>query len=331
MKWIRETLEMRWQLLVQLGREASAPGGESPQGKRQNRFETEAVWSTNYSAIKSQSDVQIEGYPYDPATTPHPSWTVYDDPQGGTVGFSRGIDAGGSVTDLSVGSLLLVQENGPYPTFGSLKYAGNLDLRNGAIYLSDGKTAFRIKPGMEPEKLVTKPMYNRHYPVIGTENTRRANSFWSFLIGHPLYPQVVGDSHSTLAMFLDTALGVIDFTVNANLPGIMGGGNRGDDLGAAAVFFRAMGAYAVQVQAWGNRIAVVGSLDNAPYSFDGQTQVVLAPTEAIANHYLARINRSLLSPVGDHGQCVADVLAVLYNTSVPDERWRLPVVDDGTK
>ncbi len=327
MKWIYSALMERFVLLHGLGSDASAPGGTSSEGKRQNRFETEAVQLLN-ATFPKEVGRQTEGYSFEGPSDAQ--WIVYDDPQGGTVGFTRGLDVGGSVSNLAVGSLLMVQENVPDPTFKSVRYAGMLDLRDGTMYISDGERALHAKAGGQTVKLVTRPMYNRHYPIIGTENTRRANGFWHFLIGHGLYPQVVGDSHSTFCgPFLGAALGEVDFTIAANPPGITDCGTRGDDLGAAAVFFRAMGAYAVQVEARDNQMVVVGPLDDAPYSFDGLTSVVLAPTEKIAQHYLGRINRALARPA--FGTTVASVLAELYNESVPNERWQLPIVDDGSK
>ena len=64
-------------------------------------------------------------------------------------------------------------------------------------------------------------------------------------------------------------LGYCDALLNCNIPGITGAGSRGHELGAIAVFARALGAYAVATGVEGGQITLTGALDDAPYTVIG--------------------------------------------------------------
>lgn len=167
-------------------------------------------------------------------------------------------------------------------------------------------------------------------PAVGWEIARRANSFLRFLIPYGVYPEMVADSHSSASVMLWALQGYIDAWFNFNLPGINGAGQRGHELGAIAVFARAMGACALQTKVDGNQVVVAGNLDDAPYTFDDQTSVILGPDRRIVEHYLGLINAGLSRDItlGGTKMKLGEVLAELYR-QYPNERWGLPLVKEG--
>ncbi len=323
--WLRTKLRDLRDMRVEMGRRATEPGKMSDLEKRQTLFESEAV-----EFLKSglEPDMILEAEGYNPVGPRDAKWIVGVDPTDGTAGDAR--SAGAMVINhLPVSAVMSLRKNIPNPTFASVVCAGMIDLSNnvGEIFLADDKLAYI--PGqfsvMEPIS-----QYNIHAPAVATEIARRANSFLRFLIPYGIYPETISDSHSSAMVMLWVLRGYIDLYWNSNLPGISGAGQRGYELGAMSVFARAMGACALQTKVEDNQVVVAGPLDDAPYTFDGQTPVILGPNRKIVDHYLGLINGSLKREINfgtGYPKCVAHVLSELYH-QCPNERWSLPLIPE---
>ena len=154
-------------------------------------------------------------------------------------------------------------------------------------------------------------------PKVACE-MRRASSFIRFLLPFEVYPEFVSDSHSSASVMLWALRGYNDSWFNFNLPGLTGAGQRGHELGAMAVFARAMGAAAFWVKVETDQLTL-HSLDEAPYIFDGQTSVVMGPDEKIVRYYVNLINSGLRKEIvieSPHGRVILPLhrlLVQLYN------------------
>lgn len=331
MWWTQHVLHDVLALRRNLGADAVREVERTPLGKRQSLFEKEVVQSV-LAGLPSGAVLHAEGY--DIIGPDDSEWTVGLDPVDGTAGDARFGGVGCLASGLPVSSVLAIRRTSPHPTFGSMKYAGILNLRDGQIFWASSDAAFEARDG-KTRRLARSAQHNRHAPAIACEIARRANAFLRFLIPYgPLYPEIYSDSNSSAIAMLWALTGYCDLWWNANLPGIAGAGQRGHELGAIAVFARALGAYAVTTAARNGQVVVEGPLDGAPYTFDGQTSVILGVDEKIVSHYLGLVNASLAKQVtvwSKGGQrittSVGSLIAQLYDW-YPDERWSLPLVHD---
>ena len=344
--WVREALCALRETRIINGKRGVSPGDESDLGKRQTVFENSAVRIIR-ELLPPNTALEAEGYQIVNPATGDIRWIVEFDPTDGTAGDvrSRGVNCFGSDNGLPVSCVLSVRENVPNPTFASVKHSGILSLHDWHIFWASDDGAF-LETGTINNRsglrLVGIPQYNLHAPAIACEVTRRANAFLRFLVPYGVYPEVFADSHSSAVIMLWSLLGYCDLYWNANLPNVAGAGQRGHELGAIAVFARAMKSYAVQTAIEGNQIVFAGDLDNAPYTFDGQTSVILGVDEHIVHHYLDLVNSGLASKVKfkvpgqtlklnfpKGGQeitlTVGDVIAELYR-QYPNRQWSLPLV-----
>lgn len=337
MKLIEIMLMNLGSLRRDLGQCATIQGEESDLGKRQTLFENLAV-----ATIKKlcPGDVRIEAEGSNPIGPDDAKWILGVDPTDGTAGDVRSHGAG-VVNGLPVTAVLAVRENVPNPTFSSVKCAGILDLRYGDISVASERTNFGggFYPLLSSNQyhkinfIKQKLQYNDHAPAIATEIARRANSFLRFLIPYGLYPEVFADSNSSAMVMLWALQGYCDAWLNFNLPGITGAGQRGHELGAISVFARSMSACAVQTKVENDQVVVVGPLNDAPYTFDGQTEVILGVDRKVVDHYLNLINVGLRKTIYFSGISgapslslpVTEVLAELYR-QYPDEQWSLPLI-----
>jgi len=318
---LRNLRDMRMRMTDPAG-----PGEKSDKGKRQTVFEYEAVMMIR-KELPAGMGLDAEGYEY--FGPEDAEFILALDPTDGTAGDARSLGAGVK-NGLPVTAVMVIRENVPNSTFASVKYAGVLDLRHGEIFTAGSDGAWRGDQNLG-ESLKAVSQYNVHAPAVTTEIARRANSFFRFLIPYGLYPEVFADSNSSALVMLWALQGYCDLWWNSNLPGISGAGQRGHELGAMAVFARAMGACALQTRIEGNQVVIAGSLDDAPYTFDGQTSVILGPDRKVVDHYLGLVNASLsrkvsFGPIGGE-LCLAEVLAEL-NRQCPNERWGLPLVKE---
>ena len=315
----------------ELGEAATSPGPASDLGKRQTVFEHEAVMFVRERMDRFPQTVRLEAEGYNPVGPEDAEWIIGFDPTDGTAGDARQGGAGIS-SGLPVSCVIAVRRNIPNPTFASVEYAGVLDLHNGDIFVAgpDGaERLFHTNTEVKVERMSCHPQYNVHAPAVGWEIARRANAFLRFLIPYGIYPEMVADSHSSASVMLWALRGYIDVWLNFNLPDIEGAGQRGHELGAIAVFARAMGACAVQTKVEGNQVVIAGLLDDAPYLFDGQTSVILGPDRRIVDHYLGLINDSLLRDVilGSTAMKLGEVLVELYRQH-PSQRFGLPLIPE---
>ncbi|MDP3696696.1 MAG: hypothetical protein Q8R55_01535 [Candidatus Taylorbacteria bacterium] len=306
-----------------LGERATSPGPASDLGKRQTLFEHEAVMFVRERMDRFPQTVRLEAEGYNPVGPEDAEWIIGFDPTDGTAGDARQ-GGTGIYNGLPVSCVLAVRRNVPNPTFASVEYAGILDLHHGDIFVAEpANTEVKV------ERMSCRPQYNIHAPAVGWEIARRANAFLRFLIPYGVYPEMVADSHSSASVMLWALQGYIDAWLNFNLPGIEGAGQRGHELGAIAVFARAMGACAVQTKVEGNQVVIAGNLDDAPYTFDGQTSVILGPDRKIVDHYLGLINAGLLRDIilGATTMKLGEVLVELYR-QYPSGRFSLPLISD---
>lgn len=327
-EWVSETLRILNNVRERLGKKATDSGTASDLGKRQTRFEDEAVVLVKKVLPTRSVSVRLEAEGYNPVGPENAEWVIGLDPTDGTAGDARRGGAGIS-SSLPVSCVLAVRRNIPNPTFASVEYAGILDLHGGDTFYAGPDGAEKLS-GLTANYLTCRAQYNIHMPAVGWEIARRANSFLRFLIPYGVYPEMVADSHSSASVMLWALQGYIDAWFNFNLPGINGAGQRGHELGAIAVFARAMGACALQTKVDGNQVVVAGNLDDAPYTFDDQTSVILGPDRRIVEHYLGLINAGLSRDItlGGTKMKLGEVLAELYR-QYPNERWGLPLVKEG--
>lgn len=314
-----------------LGARATSQGTASDLGKRQTVFEHEAVMFVRERMERFPQRVRLEAEGYNPVGSEDAEWILGLDPTDGTAGDAR---MGGSevFSGLPVSCVLAVRRNVPNPTFASVEYAGILDLHNDdtfSVGLDSAEKLFHANGHVDVKRMSCHPQYNVHAPAVGWEIARRASSFLRFMIPYGVYPEMVADSHSSASVMLWALQGYIDAWLNFNLPGITGAGQRGHELGAIAVFARAMGACALQIKVEGNQVVIAGPLDDAPYTFDEQTSVALGPDRRIVEHYLGLINDGLSREItlGGAKMSVGEVLVELYN-QYPSERFRLPLIPD---
>ncbi len=301
-------------------------------GKRQSRFEHDVhrLLVTVAGDFPTVLRVEVEGYKhFGPADAP---WVLCVDPVDGTAGDARLNGIGGLSTGLPVSTVVAIRRNVQNPTFADVHYAGILELGIGRIFVAGPEGAFYgSERGLQP--LVRRPQYNVHSPAIATEIARRSNAFLRFLVPYGVYPEQFADSHSSAIVMLWSLLGYCDMYWNAELPGIKGSGQRGHELGAVAVFARALGACAFTTVTYELQVIIAMPLDYAPYTFDGQTSVVMGVDEAIVKHYLGLVNASLRryvtlrdgigSPIEE---CSVGKMLALLHQAVPNERWDLPLI-----
>lgn len=295
-------------------------------GKRQNRFERDVVEMTfrRFPHLNVQAESIL------------PSWGERELKEGefvlcldqvdGTAGDVR--TTGAKVqTGLPISSVVALREHRKNPTFASVIRAGLLDLRDDTIYLAGPEGADVIdKRGVR--HLKRTPQYNRHVPMVAIENARRANAFHSFLIPYGVYG-VVSDQYSSATNMLWSLMGCHDVWLNFNPPGLTGAGQRGHELSAMAVFARQLRACAYEIGAEGDQMTLLRPLDEATYTFDGQTSVIMGVDEGIVRHYLDLINTSLrkIVKIGGIEVSVLQVLQALM-TTLPGERYNFPLVPD---
>lgn len=315
-----------------LGAKATSPGPASDLGKRQTVFEHEAVMFVRERMDRFPQTVKLEAEGYNPVGPEDAEWIFGFDPTDGTAGDARMGDSEVS-SGLPVSCVFAVRRNVPNPTFASVEYAGILDLHHGDTFSAwpgGAEKLFHADGNLiKVESMSCRPQYNVHAPAVGWEIARRANSFLRFLIPYGVYPEMVADSHSSASVMLWALQGYIDAWLNFNLPGITGAGQRGHELGAIAVFARAMGACAVQTGVEGNQVIIAGPLDDALYTFDGQTSVVLGPDRRIVEHYIGLVNAGLSREItlGSATMKLGGVLAEL-NRQYSSERFSLPLIPD---
>lgn len=330
-EWIHGLIGGLRMLRCDLGERAALPGPESDLGKRQTVFEHRAVMFVRNCIDGFHRSVRLEAEGYNPVGPEDAEWIVGFDPTDGTAGDARMGDSK-VPSGLPVSCVFAVRRNVKNPTFASVEYAGILDLHyqnTFSAWPGGAERYYHVNHGVKVERMSCRSQYNVHAPAVGWEIARRANSFLRFLIPYGIYPEMVADSHSSASVMLWALQGYIDAWLNFNLPGISGAGQRGHELGAIAVFARAMGACALQTKVEGNQVIVAGPLDDAPYTFDDQTSVILGVDRKIVDHYLRLINDGLAIKLKLGGQTfeVGEVLAELYR-QYPNQRFGLPLVKE---
>lgn len=329
---MRQWLENR---LLALGRlrsifadQATLSGGLTDLNKRQTKFEGVAVYHIQ-EWLPSYWRLEAEGYK--PIGSENAEWIVGFDPTDGTAGDVRSFNAGirGALPVSAVISMRRGEVKNP--TFASVEYAGIIDFRGREIFLAGPGGAFVMGvDGLGEKPLRCIPQYNIHNPAIAWEIARRANALLRFLIPYGIYPETFSDSHSSALVMLWALRGYCDAYLNFNLPGVSGAGQRGHELGALAVFARAMGGVAVQTKVAGDQVMIAGPVDDALYTFDGQTSVILGVDRPIVDHYLTLINNGLARRVtlrNDEmvAMTLSKVITQLYE-QYPNERWSLPLL-----
>lgn len=330
-EWLINALTRLSSLRGELSDRATSPGKSSSLGKRQSLFEEKAV-ELILDILPAQTIIEAEGY--SAFEVKDAEWVIELDPTDGTAGDARLGEINSLVRGLPVTCVISVRKNVSNPTFESVRYAGILNLRDNQMFLANESEAFTFDSQKNRVTLHPTKQYNIHAPAIATEAARRANAFLRYLIPYGIYPEVFADSHSSAMVMLWSLLGYGDLYFNAELPGIEGAGQRGHELGAIAVFARVLNSYAVRTTTTENQIIIVGLLDEAPYTFDGQTSVIVGVDERIVDHYLSYINAGLKRQITfstDRGKLslsAAKVLAEMYR-QYPDERWELPLVGEG--
>lgn len=290
--WLYEALFMGRGLRMGLGDSATEPGQFSTRGKRQTRFEAEFT-ARLYKMLPGHTILEIEGY--EPQGPEDALWTISVDPTDGTAGDVR--SAGVGVRDgLPVSAVIAIRRNKPNATFASVERAGLLNLRTGEIVIAGPRGAFVEDEFMARRPLPKAIQYNKHAPEVSCA-MYRCNAFIRWLIPYgPAYPEQFSDSHASASVMLWALQGYCDAWFNFNLPGMTEAGQKGHELGAMAVFARALGSAAFAARSVDGQIQL-SPLENEPYTFDGQTGVVLGPDEKIVSHYISLINESLAKEV----------------------------------
>lgn len=331
-KWLPDIMTDLWPLRRELGNHAAEEVGRTDANKRQARFERGAVENVR-DHCPPGSVLQAEGWQFQEPTPSDADWIVGLDPTDGTAGDARFRGVGVLRHSLPLSLVLTIRKNVPNPTFASVCHAAILDLRSGQVFITHesnmGYEVFTLIPGEGRKQLVSKPQYNEHAPAVAWEIARRALAPLRFLIPYGVYPEMYSDSNSSAMVMLWSLLGYCDVYLNCKLPGISGAGQRGHELGAAAVFARALGAAAYHTGVEDGQITILGSVEGAPYTFDGQTSVILGVDQRIVQHYIRLINQTLKQEVflGDTLGSVplGEIFVLMYDSS-PGTRWSLPLV-----
>ncbi len=320
--WLFDVMTALWQKRCDLGAEAAAEALPTDERKRQTKFELEAVFFMRQRLLP-HAVLQAEGWKFHQSAAQQ---IVGFDPTDGTAGDARFRGIGTLRQGLPVSLVISVRDNIDNSTFASVTHAGILDLRTGQLFVAAPDRVLTYVNGKE-QQLQRTLQYNVHAPTVATEIARRALAPLRFLIPYKVYPEMYSDSNSSAMVMLWALLGYCDVWFNCTLPGIEGAGQRGHELGALAVFARTLGACAWYTAVQDGQIVVLGSVDNAPYTFDGQTSVILGVDERIVDHYVQLLNKSLAHKItiGSLYPTVWEVFTALYR-DCPAQRWSLPLV-----
>jgi len=326
MQLMLEFLRGLWKLRQELGPAAVMRATEkTPQGKLQTLFEKDAVDFGSAFWLREQDGYPIlfeaEGWDREGGLlSDHDLMMLVSiDPVDGTAGDVGHGFCGQFDGALPVSTVIAIRDPRDR-TFGGVKFAGALDLHTGQIFLAGGGNVLTVRANGISHPLTRQPQYHRRNPMIAGEFARRALWPLRYLIPYGV-TEFPSDSHSSFISMLKALVGELDIWLNIQLPGIKGAGQRGHELGAAAVFARELGACVIVVGAEESRLIRMCDLDEQEYTFDGQTSVILAVDKETARHYFDLINAGLERTADMSGTVtVADAICQLQD-QYPDERF----------